>query len=113
MGPCKWIGQGYAMMEAKLALVMMLQNFSFELSPTYSHSPQTIIALQPQHGAQVLLFDRNLMDPTLLRSNILPLSWFKQRSSRLFRRWAPEPPHVIQEPFQVRAEGPTQDAPSP
>jgi hypothetical protein len=44
-----------ALVEAKVALVMLLQRFSFGLSPSYTHAPFSVSTVQPEHGAQIVV----------------------------------------------------------
>ncbi|KAL3537457.1 hypothetical protein ACH5RR_000823 [Cinchona calisaya] len=53
-GPRVCLGQNFAILQAKLGLTMILQRFSFGVSPSYVHAPFTILSLQPQFGSHVI-----------------------------------------------------------
>ena len=55
MGPRFCVGQSLAMMEAKVALSMILQQYSFAISPGYVHAPIRHLTNRPQFGLQVIL----------------------------------------------------------
>jgi cytochrome P450 len=57
-GPRICIGQNFGLMEAKMALSLILQSFTFQLSPSYTHGPRRILTLQPQYGAHIVLHKR-------------------------------------------------------
>ncbi|GMI99701.1 cytochrome P450, family 72, subfamily A, polypeptide 15 [Hibiscus trionum] len=54
-GPRVCVGQDFAMAESKLAMAKILHNFSFELSPNYTHAPYAAVTLRPRYGAPIIL----------------------------------------------------------
>ncbi|KAI9117504.1 hypothetical protein K1719_011670 [Acacia pycnantha] len=48
------IGQNLALLQAKLALAIILQRFSFRLAPHYQHAPTVLMLLYPQYGAPII-----------------------------------------------------------
>ncbi|KAK4342417.1 hypothetical protein RND71_038233 [Anisodus tanguticus] len=50
------VGMNFAMIQVKLVLAKILQNYSFELSPSYAHGPNMpALILQPQYGAPIIV----------------------------------------------------------
>ena len=64
MGPRACIGKNFAMLVTKMVIVLMLQRFSFFLSPDYKHTPMENLTLQPQCGLPIL------MEPFALRTEV-------------------------------------------
>lgn len=54
-GPRVCIGQNFAVMEAKVALSMILKHFKFTVSPSYRHAPVAFITINPQHGIPIIV----------------------------------------------------------
>ncbi|KAE8680971.1 CYP734A1 protein [Hibiscus syriacus] len=52
------IGQNLAILQAKLALSIILQRFTFRLAPTYQHAPTVLMLLYPQYGAPIIFRPR-------------------------------------------------------
>ncbi|KAL5846177.1 hypothetical protein ACOSQ3_009701 [Xanthoceras sorbifolium] len=55
LGPRLCLGQTLAMLQAKIAMALILQKFSFSLSPEYKHTPMSFLSLQPQCGLFVII----------------------------------------------------------
>ncbi|KAK2632388.1 hypothetical protein EUGRSUZ_L01624 [Eucalyptus grandis] len=55
LGPRSCVGLNFTMTEAKIALAMILQRYSFTLSPDYVHLLTQILTIRPQHGFKVIL----------------------------------------------------------
>lgn len=55
LGPRVCVGQNLAIVESRIILAMIIQQYTLMLSPTYVHAPMQVMTLQPQHGAHVIL----------------------------------------------------------
>nr|XP_025677768.2 cytokinin hydroxylase-like [Arachis hypogaea] len=49
------VGRNLTFMEYKIVLTLLLSNFSFNISPTYHHSPSIMLSLRPTHGLPLIL----------------------------------------------------------
>uniref|UniRef100_A0ACD6AE88 Uncharacterized protein n=1 Tax=Avena sativa TaxID=4498 RepID=A0ACD6AE88_AVESA len=54
LGARMCVGQNLALLEAKLAVAVLLQRFQFRPSPKYVHAPTVLMLLYPQYGAPVI-----------------------------------------------------------
>ncbi|KAI9083486.1 hypothetical protein K1719_034428 [Acacia pycnantha] len=54
-GPRICLGQKFSLLEAKMALSLILQHFSFKLSPSYVHAPFLDLTVHPQYGTHIIL----------------------------------------------------------
>lgn len=55
MEPRNCVGSSFSLTEPKIALLMILQRYSFTLSPANVRMPYQLITLRPQYGIQVML----------------------------------------------------------
>ncbi|XP_031106954.1 cytochrome P450 734A1-like [Ipomoea triloba] len=67
LGVRQCIGQNLAILQTKLTLAIMLQRFSFRLSPRYKHAPTVLMLLHPQYGAPVIFQRLPEPEPTTMQ----------------------------------------------
>ncbi|GAB2269262.1 hypothetical protein Dimus_004187 [Dionaea muscipula] len=60
LGPRVCVGQNLALVESRIVLALIVQRFTFNLSPSYVHAPIHLMTLQPQYGAHIL-FRKNII----------------------------------------------------
>ncbi|KAJ4952567.1 hypothetical protein NE237_029399 [Protea cynaroides] len=65
LGARRCIGQNLAILQVKLAIAILLQRFSFRLSPNYQHAPTVLMLLYPQYGAPIIFRHLSASDITL------------------------------------------------
>ncbi|KAG2540504.1 hypothetical protein PVAP13_9NG548100 [Panicum virgatum] len=55
MGPRVCTGQSFGIVEAQVAMAMILSKFSFSLSPKYVHKPKYLLSLTPRRGMPLIV----------------------------------------------------------
>ncbi|CBI28155.3 unnamed protein product, partial [Vitis vinifera] len=70
------IGQNLAILQAKLALAIILQRFSFTLAPSYQHAPTVLMLLYPQYGAPITFRTLSTPDQGFVTLFIHELEWW-------------------------------------
>jgi len=54
-GPRVCLGQNFAVLEAKVAMSILLKHFKFTFTPSYRHAPVAFLTLSPQHGIPIIV----------------------------------------------------------
>ncbi|KAH9625445.1 hypothetical protein KSS87_023312 [Heliosperma pusillum] len=54
LGPRVCVGQNLALVESRIVLAMIMQQWCIELSSSYVHAPMQLMTLQPQFGAHIV-----------------------------------------------------------
>ncbi|PAN49477.1 hypothetical protein PAHAL_9G451900 [Panicum hallii] len=55
MGPRVCTGQSFGIVEAQVAMAMIVRKFSFSLSPKYVHKPKYLLSLTPKSGMPLIV----------------------------------------------------------
>ncbi|KAK9741885.1 hypothetical protein RND81_03G135500 [Saponaria officinalis] len=55
IGPRLCLGKNFAMLQLKLLICLIINRFSFTLSPNYRHSPAYRMIVEPHYGVQILI----------------------------------------------------------
>ncbi|PPS14724.1 hypothetical protein GOBAR_AA05861 [Gossypium barbadense] len=54
LGPRSCVGMSFSITKTKIPLSMILQRYTFTISPSYVHAPLPNLSLKPQHGLHLL-----------------------------------------------------------